>query len=89
MDLFRLGQPLILIALTILMAIMPIRRREMTILKQNNVVQCHDGNTYAIGGRTTENYVIGVNPFNGSQRLFKPDGHYAGSDKTKDVSKVV
>lgn len=61
----------------------------MTILKQNTVVQCYDGNTYAIGGRTTENYVIGVNPENGNQRLFKPDGHYAGSDKAKNVKQVV
>lgn len=61
----------------------------MTILKQNNVVQCHDGNTYAIGGRTTENYVIGINPENGNQRLFKPDGQYAGSDKGKNVKQVL
>lgn len=61
----------------------------MSILKTGSVVVCNDKNTYAIGGRTTDNYVIGNNPENGNQRLFKPDGHYAGSDKAKNVKQVV
>lgn len=51
-------------------------------------VVCHDGNSYDISHRTDDNYIVGVNQA-GSQRLFKPDGHYAGSDKAKNVSRIL
>lgn len=51
-------------------------------------VVCHDGNAYDISHRTPDNYIVGVSP-SGSQRLFKPDGQYAGSDKAKNVAKVL
>ena len=58
-------------------------------LSIGTVVQCGDKNTYAVKERTSENYMKGINPENGNQRLFKPDGHYAGSDKAKSVVKVL
>lgn len=58
-------------------------------LVKNNVVECHDGNTYAIGERTNDNYVMGKDPTTGNQRLFKPNGHYAGGDKAKNVARVL
>lgn len=51
-------------------------------------VQCHDGNSYDLSHRTSDNYIVGVHA-NGSQRLFKPDGQYAGSDKAKNVARVL
>jgi len=61
----------------------------MTKLAIGTVVRCGDKNTYAITERTHENYMIGSNPENGNQRLFKPDGCYAGSDKAKSVVGVL
>jgi len=58
-------------------------------LKKNDIVTCHDQNEYVVQERTPDNYVIGVDLNNGSQRLFKPDGSYAGSDKAKNVAKVL
>lgn len=55
----------------------------------NTVVQCGDKNTYAINERTSENYMIGSDPETGNQRLFKPDGSYAGSDKAKSVVRIL
>lgn len=60
----------------------------MRLTRGMNVV-CHDGNEYTIGDRTSENYVIGFKPYSTTQRLFKPDGNYAGSDKAKSVSRVL
>jgi hypothetical protein len=55
----------------------------------SDTVQCHDGNVYDISHRTSENYLVGLTGKSATQRLFKPDGSYAGSDKAKNVSKVL
>lgn len=53
-------------------------------------VECHDGNQYGITDRTKDNYVVGHGLGNsGNQRLFKPNGQYAGSDREKNVAEIL
>lgn len=55
----------------------------------SDTVECHDGNVYDISHRTKDNYLVGVTAKSNTQRLFKPNGQYAGGDRTKNVSKVL
>lgn len=58
-------------------------------INPGDTVQCYDESVYDIshpvdGGK----YVAGVKP-DGSQRLFKPNGQYAGADRSKNVARVL
>lgn len=57
------------------------------------MVKCNDGNEYVITERTTDNYMMGMSIKLGSspssQRLFKPNGHYAGSNKERNVAEIL
>lgn len=57
-------------------------------LNTGMTVECHDRNVYVLDERTKDNYIIG-SADNNSQRLFKPDGSYAGSDKAKNVARIL
>lgn len=60
----------------------------MLKLALNINYRTQDDQEYTIKERTKENYMVGVRD-DGSQRLFKPDGHYAGGKKGMDITRRV
>lgn len=58
-------------------------------INPGDTVQCFDNKVLDISHRTEDKrYLVAVNPA-GDQRLFKPNGQYAGADRTKNVAKVL
>lgn len=58
-------------------------------INPGDTVVCGDGKSYDISHRTDDNYMFGMTGLSGSQRLFKPNGHYAGSNKERNVTRIV
>lgn len=81
---------------TILMAIVPTTKEhnmrsasKALAINPGDTVQCHDQKVYDVSHAIDNgHYLVAVSP-SGSGRLFKPNGQYAGGDRTKNVARVI